>query len=223
MAKSVNLFAAAKKAPVVEKKATKADDKEVVAIPGLRDYATVVDLKKNLEALEKTLRIDVIKAMRDFFRRQSRRPDSFRGVDGDATATCMLNKRATSSPLNEAEVQLLEKLDLPIGEELLVEERFVINPELMSDQKTLEKISAALSKIPGCENFILHQERQTKKVVTDATLEKVFEGKLFDQAIDVVGVFAIKPSVKQSAESEVATSLARVQRLLEPVAKEKLQ
>lgn len=214
MGKTVNLFASAKKAPVAEKKSEKKDDKAVVSIPGLRDYATVVDLKKNLEALEKTLRVPVIQAVKDFFKRATEKPDSFRGVDGEAKATCILAKRSTSSNLSDKEIELLEKLKLPLGEEVEVEERFVINPEIMDDQKTLEKISAALAKIPGCENFILHQEKKVKKVVTEETLTKVFEGKLFAEVGDLVSTITIKPSVTQSEETEVAASIARVQKLL---------
>jgi hypothetical protein len=79
------------------------------------------------------------------------------------------------------------------------------------DQKKLEAISKALSKVPGCEDFILHQERQVNTVVNEASLTKVFEAGLFESHGSLVSVLSVKPTVKTP---EVSSAIARAQKLL---------
>ena len=206
----MNLFSTAKKVEAPAPKAKK-NDKERVLIKGLEDYAIICDLEKNLAAIKETLRLDVVAGMKSYFGKFKTRPENFRGFEGDAEASCELKIRPSASPLNPAEVELAKDKGIPTEEVELIPERFVINPALMADQKKLEAISKALSKVPGCEDFILHQERQVNTVVNEASLTKVFEAGLFESHGSLVSVLSVKPTVKTP---EVSSAIARAQKLL---------
>lgn len=212
-----NMFAKAKviEAPV---KPGKKDDKSEVRISGLEDYAIVTNLVKSLTAVQNTVGEEVKQEMRKIFANNRKRPENFRGVDGKASASCELRKRSSTSPLNDAEVELLERNDIPYDTLPVVEERFVINPAYADDQDLLERISAALSKVKGLpEDFILLQKGSAKKVVSDKTIEKVFECGLADRFIDTVCTLAIKPKLD---ETDVDSTLARAKKFLAAEKKE---
>jgi hypothetical protein len=208
---ATNLFATAKvvEAPV---KSKKKDDKVEIQIDGLEDYAVLTDLIKNLTTIQATLAEDVKGKMREIFAKSTSRPENFRGVDGNASASCEMRKRSTASPLADGEVEVLMKNHVPFGENVLVEERFVINTKYTGDQELLKKISDALSKVKGLpEDFILLQKGSATKVVTDETVEKVFELGLGESLIDTVAVLAIKPKVEKV---DVKAALDRAKKLV---------
>ena len=207
-----NMFAKAKviEAPV---KSSKKDEKAEVRIDGLEDYAIITNLVKSLTAVQTTVGEAVKSEMRTIFAANRKRPENFRGIDGKASASCELRKRSSASPLNDVEVELLERNNIPYDTLPVVEERFVINPAYADDQDLLERISAALSKAKGLpEDFILLQKGSAKKVVSDATIEKVFECGLAETYIDTVCTLAIKPKLD---ETDVASALSRAKKFLE--------
>ena len=68
MAKAnANLFSTAATLEVAPKKASKADNKAKIEIEGLEDYAMVVSLQKNLDALKETLEGSVKAQMKEVF------------------------------------------------------------------------------------------------------------------------------------------------------------
>ena len=106
MAKAnANLFSTASTIKVEPKKTSKADNKAKIEIEGLSDFAMVVSLQKNLEALKETLEGSVKTQMKEVFTRQSnKRPENFRGFEGSASASCEFRKRSIRSVLTEEEV-----------------------------------------------------------------------------------------------------------------------
>ena len=215
MAKAnANLFSTAATIKVEPKK-TKADNKEKIKIEGLEDYAMVVSLQKNLGAIQETLESKVKAQMKEVFTRQNnKRPDNFRGIENHASASCELRKRSTRSSLTEEEVEKLEKDGIPVGTEVTVPSRFIINPEHAANQELLQKVSDAIRKVPGLpENFIVMQEEQSSRVVTDETLEKVCEKGLIAVHFDKIAVMAIKAKLEN--ELDIKNVLESVRKMVQ--------
>lgn len=207
-----NIFAQAK---VIEAKPAKSkkDDKTEVRIAGLEDYAIICDLVKNLTTIKETVGETVKNEMRKIFASSKTKPENFRGIDGKASASCEMRKRSSTSPLTPEEVELLSRNSIPFDTVAVTEERYVINPAYMNDQKLLEKISEALSKVKGLpDDFIMLQKGTEKSIVSDRTIEKVFECGLGESLIDTVAVLAIKPKMDNV---DVSSALNRARAILE--------
>jgi hypothetical protein len=200
---SANLFSTAATLEVSPKKG-KVDNKEKIKIEGLEDYAMVDSLEKNLKAIKETLKGKVNGQMKEIFTRQNnKRPENFRGIQNKASASCEMRKRTIASALTEEEVEALEADGVPVGSEVSVPSRFIINPDFMMDQALLQKISDAMRKVPGLpENFIVMQPEQSTRVVTDETLDKVCEKGLIKKHFDKVATLAIKAKLETELDIE---------------------
>jgi len=211
---SANLFSTAATIKVEPKKASKSDNKEKIEIKGLEDYAMVVSLQKNLEALKETLEGDVKTQMKEIFTRQNnKRPENFRGIEGEASASCELRKRSIRSPLKEEEVEELKKDNIPLGREVAIPRRFIFNPEYADNLELLQKMSDALRGVKGLpDNIILLQEEQSSYVVTDETLDKVCESGLLNKHFDKIAVMAVKPKLEN--ELDIKDVLVQVRKMI---------
>lgn len=193
----IDFFKTAEVLPAPQKKSNK-DDREVIGIDGLEEVAVIDALIKTFETLKATLREPVNVQMRGEFIANG--GENFAAIDDNSSASAELRKRSTASALKAEEVALLEAANIPVGEEVTQEERFVINPAYMNDQEFLGKISAALSKVKGMPlDFIQKQPKVAKKVVTQETFDTVMgDETLAPQFIDVVGVLALKPKLERT-------------------------
>jgi hypothetical protein len=213
---AANLFAKAKaEAAPVEKTKVKKDDKREVTIPGTHQLAIVKGLAKTLKTIEATLTEKVKLLAKSEFTAQAAlhkvRPDSFRGIDKTSKATYYISKRSTASPLTEEEQAALKAAEIPFATEVLIPGRYVVNPEVMDDQDLLEKVSKALSKIPGGEKFITWQAEQSAAVVSEETVDKVFELGLASKFMGMVTTIGVKPSTDVT---DLKKSLDSVKELL---------
>ena len=174
----------------------------------------VDSLEKNLKAIKETLKGQVKTQMKEIFTRQNnKRPDNFRGIEKHASASCELRKRTIALVLTEEEVTALEADKVPVGTEVSTPSRFIINPEHAANQELLQKISDAIRKVPGLpENFILHQEEVSSRVVTDETLNKVCELGLLPKHFDKVATMAIKAKLEN--ELDIETVLESVRKMV---------
>ena len=194
----VNLFQNAKiVAPPPKPKSN--DDKDVIRLKGLEDYAKIDLLVKQLMAIKETLAQDLKGAMKVQFLKV---PENYEGYDGAASASCELRKRATNSPLKAAEIEELTKAEIPIGEMIETQEAFIFNPKYSSDPKYTKlfaKVSEKIQEVKDLpEDFIQLQPESKKSVVTDETFDTVKgDEKLLAQFIDTVGVMAIKPKFEE--------------------------
>lgn len=202
-----NLFT---KAKVAAKPAapSKAKDKAEVSIPGLADLAAVDALMKSLAAIKETLEFDVKSQTLDQFKSQvanTGKIENFRGVDDGASASCEFRKRSSASALNEAEIELLQRFKVPVGEKTIVEGCFRVNPKYSCDSKLLEKISNAISKVKGVpEDFIEMQEEVSKTIVTDESVAVACkDSKVFDAVATVIGTLALKPKLDETDTAEI--------------------
>ncbi len=210
-----NMFAKAQVVDKVETKAKKKDDKREVQTPGVHDLAVVSALIKNLKAVEATLQADVKSLMRTEFtaegNRTKKRPDSYRGVDGDSKATLMLSKRSTASPLTDEEVEAFTADKVPFEKVVAVEERFIVNPKYFADQELLEKASKALTKAGIAEDFVMLQAEQSKYIVSEDTVDFVFANGLIEKYLGMTTTLGIKPN---TSVTDIKKSLDSVKKLL---------
>lgn len=194
----MSVFANAKTLKPVAKPAAKKKEKEEVTLSGLEDLALIDALIKNLGAVKASLESEVKQQAREVFcqtiSETGRKPESFRGVDGDASASVELRKRSTASVLRDEECEALEEAGVPYETVAVVEELYAFNPNL--SQSDLAKIDKALKSVKGLpEDIIVKQQAVSKRVVSDETLAAVCRHAKCPELLDLVTVLAIKPSV----------------------------
>lgn len=194
-----NLFTNAKVASKPAKSA-KSKDKPEVEISGIADLAAVDALMKSLAAIKETLEADVKSQTLAHFKSQvhsNGKIENFKGVDDGASASCEFRKRSTASALTEVDIDLLNRWNIPYGENVVVENCFRINPRYTCDSALLEKISKAISKVKDVpEDFIELQQGVSKNVVTEDTIASACKNpKAFDAVATVIGTLALKPKL----------------------------
>jgi hypothetical protein len=207
-----NLFANPK--AVAAKPAAKKSAKDEVAINGLKQLAEIDALIKALTAakgtLESTVKAEAFDHFFDLAQATAKRPDNFRGVEGNASASVEMRKRSTASALSDEEVALFEKYDLPVEKAVAVQKLFGINPAYASDDALLSKVSEAISKFVPAD-FIVVQEEKSKNVVGDTTMDKAFSSKAPREIIEAITVIAFKPKLETT---DISTILTNVKTLL---------
>lgn len=207
-----NLF---KTAPVVQAPEKVKKSKAIeVNLEGLQDYAELDSLIKNLTTMQKTLGGELHDKMYSIFKAGKTRPENFTGIDGIASASCQMKTRSSASPLTPEERQALDADEIPYDKEEVVPQRFIVNPRYMGDEALLEKISKAISKVPGLpEDFIQMQASSEKFVVTDATIDAIYEKKLTDKFLKMTTTPAIRPTL---SDTNIMRAMKRVTELLVP-------
>lgn len=188
------------KAKTLDKPATaKAkQDKQEINIAKLQQLCEIKALMQTLEGACKTLESEVKTAGFDAFIAMNTvgRPESFRGIDGLASASVEMRKRGTNSALNEDECKLLREHGIEPFEQEITKQLFAINPKYAEDESLLAKVEKALSKIVP-EDFIVQQEGVTKFVVTDEMLDTAFK-KRNKEVLQITTTMALKPKLDEA-------------------------
>lgn len=219
---TANIFSNAKKvAPTAS--ASKAKDKTEVEIEGLEALASISAAIKALEALKETYEANVKEQVIDRFADTGmafakagapKKPDSFRGVEGDVSASCELRKRSVASALNDAEIDLCNRFSIPVAKRVKTVGCFVINPAYKDNQDVLANVSKALSKVKDLPaDFIMEQEEVSSTVVADNAFEVVFtkgDKEVVKQLLTVVGSCAVGKFNNAKGDVEVKDVLAAV-------------
>lgn len=209
---SKNIFKTATIIAVPEQ-TVKPGKKVEINLKGIEDYAHVDAVIKDLTAVKNALHEDLNDAMKAIFKKGAKRPENFKAIDGDASASCEMRRRASSSPLTPEEKAAFDKDKIPYDTLPLIPERYIINPEYMNDEKLLEKISAAISAIKGIpEDFILLQKGSQKYAVSEETISTVYEKKLVDKYFTTVSVLGIKPKLDHP---NIKTSIRRAKEIID--------
>lgn len=197
----MSMFANAKtvKTGSKSKKAEKAE----IQIEGLENLAAIDAVIKSLEALKKTVEADVKSQMMVHFVKtgcdQKKRPENFKGMDGDASASCELRARSSASGLSDSEIDLCKKHNIATEEVTAVVDTFIFNPAYANDGKLLGEIEKKLKGIKGLpEDLILKQDGSSKTVVAASAMDEVFllQPEVAKQMLAVVGVLAVKPKLE---------------------------
>ncbi len=212
----MNLFDAAKKEAPKAAPKSKGKEKVEKQINGLSDFAQIQVVVSALEAMGAGIESGIKDQMHTFFVVQGegagKKPDSFRGIDGDASASCELRKRSSRSVLTDEDVALLNANKIPFDVVEDQKEAFLINPEYASNQALLALVSEALSKVPGLPaDFIQHQARVTRNVASDASLEAIFKNKCADALLPVVATLALKPTTENT---DIGDALKTIEKLV---------
>lgn len=206
----MNLFAKATPIATTKTAATKGKQKKEIAIAGLEQLAEIDAMMKALEGKKKTLEAQVKASGFSAFMTMCHgtgKPESFIGVDGIATASVELRKRTSASQLTPDELQLLKDNGIEAFESIQVQEMFGINPKYASDSKLLEKVSAAIGKFVPAD-FIVMQEKQSKQVVSDETIQAVFAKRNpSEELVRTVTTMALKPKLAKTDYKAIAASI----------------
>jgi hypothetical protein len=217
----MGLFSTAK--TIAAPKTAKAKKEKLeIAMPQLQQLAEIKALMASLEGVAKSLEGELKSSGFEKFLEMagSSRPESFRGVDGMASASIEMRKRGTNSALNEDEIATLKQLGIEPFEQTITTEMFGINPEYAADAKLMAKVETALSKVTGLpSDFIVKQEGRSKFVVSDEMLTAGFEKK-HRAAIEIMTTMAIKPKLEEGYPMEALFD--NVKEIVQPSKKAKL-
>lgn len=205
---------------------SKRSDKAEIEIAGLEDVAAIDAVIKSLTALKKAKESQVKDAMKSYFvttgAATKKRPENFRGIEGDASASCELRIRGAGSALSDDEAELMESKGLPVEEVIETVATLVINPEYLQDQILLAKVEQQLNKIKDIpDDFIMSQEGKSKKIVGETALDVLFADHsqdAIDDLLSVVGVLAVKPTLK---DDDITKAMEVVNRIVNPPKKAK--
>lgn len=206
-----DVFAAAQKVTAT-KKAGKKAEKARVEVTGLEQYAVLDALEKSIAALKEVAKAKFDQTqVREYFVEKGvatgKKPESFRGYEGNAEASVECRKRGANSPLNDEEIALLVSHNVPVAE--IGETFFIINPKYVGDKR----IAEALAKANLPEDVLQVYETPKKTVVSDETLDAVFATKkkeVVEALFKVVSTTAYKPVVTDFDPAEAMKAVAEL-------------
>jgi len=197
-----NIFANAKviNEPKKEEK-PKSNGKREVDLGEALDVSAAIDaLTNTLASVKETIDVEIKEKMVEEFVDEAikikRKPESFKGVSEQASASCEIRKRSSRSVLRDEEVEVLKKNGISIETKVIKEEvpqHYVINPKALKDPKLVTEISNRLEGLTTAdgEGIIMLQEGReaevaqivssnvlnevSKKIKNKNTLKKIFE------------------------------------------------
>jgi hypothetical protein len=222
----MGMFADAKTLETAKPKSKKTQQERVV-VAGLEALASIDAVIKSLEAIKAVKMTEVKDQMAEKFIKdgidKNDRPENFRGLEGNAEASCELRARSSNSPLSDEEIAKYEEHNLPITKIETVVETFVINPEYLADVKVMSSIEAALKKVKGIpDDLFLRQQGVTKTVAGEDAIKMLFAGAATEEEVTemlpLVGVLAVKPTL---ASDDLAAAFKIAAAIISPAAKKK--
>lgn len=212
-----NLFATAAAMPAKAPKASKSDTKQEIEIKGMEKLAMVDSLITLLEGVKGTYEAQVKGQMGDLFyadvKNKAAKPESFRGVEGIASASCEIRKRSTRSALTEAQCEVLRGAGLEPNKAISIPALFAVNPEVAGNMELLGKVSEALNGIVPA-NFFVQQKEQYTFTVTDEMLAQACRERMPREVIDLLTTLACKPKL-------VSTDVKKLMGFVEKLVTEK--
>lgn len=192
----MSMFAKAK--TIAQKPAAKAaKQKQEFPIKGIEKMAAIDAMIKSLETLKETecgeIKPQMLTKFLELGGAIGATPENFRGVEGLGQASCELRRRSSTSPLSEAEREILKSNGIDFTCVDVVADTFVINPIYATDEKLLERVGKALEKVKDIpEDFIMKQEGKQKYIVGENCLDQAFKlgGNAMRTVVEIVGVLA---------------------------------
>ena len=193
----MGMFDAPKTVVAPAKKAAKSTKAEV-EIKGIEHLSMIDALQKTLETLRGTIEGEVkaiaLTRFMEHIAATGQRPESFKGIEGGATATLSLSRKASTTAVSDAHVALLRANGLEPEKLVVTPQLFAINPAYASDAALLGKVEKALTKIVPAD-FIMLQEERSKLVVTEATLNQAISRKLPVEVIQTMTSLSCSPKL----------------------------
>ena len=200
------MFTTAKSITPTEPAKKSGKAKPEIQVPGVEQLAMVRALEDALETVGSTFDREIKAAVFDHYFQQAQatgqRPESVRAIDGQASASVTLSKRATTSPLNEQQIEILRAHKLEPKREVLIQQLFAVNPVYAGDEALLAKVTEALKgKVP--DDFIMLQPEKVRYVVTDELLAQVFSTKAPREVLELCTSMACKPKLVETNISRI--------------------
>ena len=140
------------------------------------------------------------------------KPESYRGEEHGSTGSLQFKCRSSASGLTEEEQTLLNDEKIPFDENIVREDTFIINPayadlSIEENAERLGKVEEALAVLGLPADFIQKQEKVSKHIVTDATIDAICSLKTKGKPdtakiaalLPVVGVLSITPKLAEGA------------------------
>ncbi len=209
----MSLLSKAKSLPSAKTAAAKPKRTEI-QIAQLQQLSEIAALMGTLKATYTTIEAEVKAAGFDEFIAMagSIAPDSFRGIDGMASASVEMRKRGTNSPLNEEEIKTLRALEIEPFEQTVQTELYAIDPKYAGDPVLMAKLEKAAGKFLP-DDFFVKQDGITKFVVNEAMINKAFELKN-RAALTICSTMALKPTLNE--EYPMANLFDNVKEIIQP-------
>ena len=192
-------------------KASKSAPRKELPIEGLSDLAAINAMMTALEGLKASIETSVkAQAFNSFMSLTGVgvKPDSFTGIEKNATGSMELRKRGTNSALSTDEAAVLVSHGITPFKEVIAPELFGINPKYAGDEEIMLKVEQALSEVDDLpEDFIVKQEEKSKLVVSEANMTEAFAAKnklsaeAYEALVRIVTTQAVKPKTSDSFEA----------------------
>lgn len=209
-----SLFGKAQSISAPPKTAAGRKVKPETQIDGLQDLAEIDALIKALGGLKTTLEQEIKQEAFDLFYAKGKelkaRPENLKAVDGNATASIEFRKRATSSPLSPAEIEMFTEAGIFVDTIVTTQKLFGVNPKYATDEPLLEKVSKAIERIVP-EDFFVVQDEVSKTVVADRTVDEAFAKEANSSIIGALSVLSIKPKL---SDVNIKSIIDHVRKLL---------
>jgi hypothetical protein len=196
-----NAFAGLNAAP--SKPATKKSGaKATVNIEGLKALAALDTMIKALEAAKSLFDTSIKDGpMTDFFVEQGRAlkraPESFTGVEDEATASCQFKAKGSNTTLPDEVAERFDALKVRYETVHDVPATAMINPAHAADEKLAAKLIKFIQKndeYPA--DYLVIQEGRSRKVATEDSMVDVFSLAREEdtrELLKMVGTLAIRP------------------------------
>lgn len=215
----INIFAAAAAKPTAApEKASKSKTPEVVLGADLDELAALSSIIKALETKFKA-KLEVVKAAGNAHfveegAKLGRRPQNFKGIAKQSTASVQLKEKGAASKINEDEMKILDANKIPYTKRT-EPGVFYFNPELNGNSELLGKISKALNKIDELDGIevIKFRPEETVHVVDEASIDALFateDSEVIAKLLPMVSTTAVSP--KLNPDVSIATTFAEVLR-----------
>lgn len=199
-----------------KKKGKQRDEVEIEGLKKVAALKLVADQIKN----EADMRAEEVKAKAiehyvDLMVETGRKPESFVGVEDNASASCEIRKRGSNLSISEETAQKLVASGVSVEKKIKVEQRLVINPNLGNDE--LVKIKKVLDSNAETKNMqiVMVQPEEFTYVTTENTIDELAstrQRELIAELVEAVASFAVGKYKIDSADPK-ADALAIIKQL----------
>lgn len=173
----MDIFANAKTVAAKPKGKKKADAPQI-EVEGIEGLAALKAVSKDIEAAMAVEAGKVDTAAFNHFVSEGmkikRKPVNVKGVENGSEGSLQLRVRSSRSVLSQDEQKLLEDNDIPFDEIVDKEDTFIINPAYVNDAEMMGKVAEALAAVNLPADYILKQEKESRHVATEKSIDAVF-------------------------------------------------
>jgi len=193
-----------------QKRSTGKKEREEVDLGPDLDYLAALmvcgkAIAETAEQMQNALKHRVLDRFAGTMNQTKKRPESFVGSSGRATASCELRRASSASKLTEETVERLTRLGVPCDRKETVPARLVLNPAIVLDQRVLGIVAETLRNEPRLDGVtvVMKQEAEFYHAVAEDTIEVLASKAQDDNSLElrqllekvatvVIGKFALK-------------------------------